>query len=671
MSILCSMVGASFVSATVTILRSKKSIAAVGNAQIDTAQSKFGGSSALFDGTDDYLAIYDFPALGTADFTIEFWAYDTTWATSIVFDARDSAGSINPVIYYDASNIRYLVNAADRIVGGSLTNSTWNHIAISRASGSTKMFINGTQVGSTYADSNNYTAVAAAVLSTNYAGAADFSGWIDEFRLSNSARYTANFTPSTTPFTNDANTLLLIHADGTDASTFFEDDNGVRSSKSIVAIGDAQIDTAQSKFGGSSILFDGTGDYLNVSTNTAFTIAGDFTVELWYRASATNAALIPFFNTSDHLFYIGYSGGNPVYDVFSGGSNRTTLNAISGWSLNTWYHVAYVRSGSTIKIYHNGTQTTSGTWSATVNTGNPNQIGLYGGSYLFQGHIDELRVSNTARYTTNFTAPTTPFVNDANTVLLIHGDGTDAVKVIRDDNGARSQKGIVALGNAQIDTAQSKFGGSSALFDGTGDYLVTPAHTDYNFGTDNFTIECWVRITGDSTANSGGTRYANILATVPSGAVGTNYEFGLIGSSTTTGTGLFFNSWVAGTGYAPSATFTFSKNTWYHIAVSRTSGNIQFFVDGTQIGTTQSHNVTTNCTNDMRIAGTAVTAYKHELIGYIDELRVSNSARYATTFTPSTTPFQNDSNTLLLLHMDGTDASTVFFDDNGIAPYNA
>lgn len=53
----------------------------------------------------------------------------------------------------------------------------------------------------------------------------------------------------------------------------------------------------------------------------------------------------------------------------------------------------------------------------------------------------------------------------------------------------------------------------------------------------------------------------------------------------------------------------------------------------------------------------------------MDEFRISNTARYTTTFTPQTTPFQNDANTLLLLHMDGTDGSTVFFDDNSIAPY--
>jgi hypothetical protein len=55
--------------------------------------------------------------------------------------------------------------------------------------------------------------------------------------------------------------------------------------------------------------------------------------------------------------------------------------------------------------------------------------------------------------------------------------------------------------------------------------------------------------------------------------------------------------------------------------------------------------------------------------GYLDEVRISNIARYTAAFTPSTTPFQSDANTVLLLHMDGTNASTVFTDDNGIAPY--
>ena len=49
--------------------------------------------------------------------------------------------------------------------------------------------------------------------------------------------------------------------------------------------------------------------------------------------------------------------------------------------------------------------------------------------------VDELRLSTTARYTANFTAPTAPFQNDANTVLLLHMDGTDAATVFFDDNG--------------------------------------------------------------------------------------------------------------------------------------------------------------------------------------------------------------------------------------------
>jgi hypothetical protein len=52
----------------------------------------------------------------------------------------------------------------------------------------------------------------------------------------------------------------------------------------------------------------------------------------------------------------------------------------------------------------------------------------------------------------------------------------------------------------------------------------------------------------------------------------------------------------------------------------------------------------------------------------MDEYRVSNIARYTTNFAPPTEPFQNDDNTLLLLHMDGTDGSTAFIDDNGVTP---
>ena len=133
----------------------------------------------------------------------------------------------------------------------------------------------------------------------------------------------------------------------------------IRKKTGIQAVGNAQIDTAQYKFGGSSADFDGSGDY--VTASNTITLDGDFTIEGWYRAdSLPGTGLVPLFTFSDgHLFYIGYSGGNTVYDFYKAGSKVTLVPVtISG---ATWYHAACVRSGSTISIYHNGTLNTTGT----------------------------------------------------------------------------------------------------------------------------------------------------------------------------------------------------------------------------------------------------------------------------------------------------------------------
>ena len=121
---------------------------------------------------------------------------------------------------------------------------------------------------------------------------------------------------------------------------------------------------------------------------------------------------------------------------------------------------------------------------------------------------------------------------------------------------------------------------------------------------------------------------------------------------------------IGGTGtFTLTGSTTLSTGTWHHLAVTRDSSNrFDIWVNGTSEG---------NATSSISIqqsAYTAIASASHSpgfyLDGNIDEVRISNSARYTTTFTPSTTPFVNDENTLLLLHMDGTDGSTTFIDDN-------
>jgi len=177
----------------------------VGNAQISTSVVKYGTGSMAFDGTGDYLtsnAPTNNYAFGTGDFTIEGWFYLNTTASSQNFlDFRSSPSDVAGALYFDTTNVNWYVSGANRITGGTLSTSTWYHIAVCRSGTSTKLFISGTQVGSTYTDTNNYICPSG----RPYLGALGdgtgtlyFNGYMDDIRITKGyARYTANFTPPT------------------------------------------------------------------------------------------------------------------------------------------------------------------------------------------------------------------------------------------------------------------------------------------------------------------------------------------------------------------------------------------------------------------------------------------------------------------------------------------
>lgn len=419
--------------------RTAVTLTANGNAQVDTAQSKFGGASAYFDGTGDYLSASagDVPAFGTGDFTLEYWLrLDVLGSTYgyMYWDQRPGSNGNYPLLFTDANgatNLRYFINGADRIVApsGTLSVDTWHHIAVVRNSGTTKMYVDGVQKGSSYTDSTDYQA-GRLHLGANMNGINSVNGWLDEIRASSIARYTGNFTPSTSAFVNDSDTLLLIHADGTDGSTTFTDDNGSRSPAGISAVGNAQVSTAQSQFGGASAVFDGTGDYL---TTPAFDLTGDYTIECWFRVD----------NVSGGKTIIGGNDTSP-YNAFSINNNDVYWNNpfiqfTSDIVANTWYHAAVTRSGSTVRLFADGVLQGSGTDSSTIfasgiGANSEIRIGRDAFSSYFDGYIDEVRISDTARYTSGFTVTTSAFENDEDTLLLLHMDGANGSSDFVDDN---------------------------------------------------------------------------------------------------------------------------------------------------------------------------------------------------------------------------------------------
>ena len=672
---LCSMVGATFtVAAAAEVLRSKKGITAFGNAQIDTAQSKFGGASALFDGTGDYLTASPRINLTSTDnFTLECWIrVPNITGDKVILSSFLNGGSYNGwSLELNNATVKWWNGSSFYSFNSSIAANTWYHIAIVSTAGSIKMYQEGveqTTTSSLDGNTNNTTTPFYIGIIDGFSRA--MNGHIDEIRVSNSVRYTTTFTPSTTPFVNDANTLLLIHANGTDASTFFEDDNGVRAPKGISAIGNAQVDTAQSKFGGASALFDGTGDYLTIPYSADITRFHDntnFTIEYWIRignfsnvsTGGSNSSIVAGHqsNNGDAQWWSfgPISDGNVKFYYWSGSANQYTTSGVT-LVTNTWYHLAFVKQTNSLKIYVDGVERGSGTISNTpqYSTSYPFILGSFN-NVSFNGYLDEFRISNTARYTANFTAPTQPFVNDANTLLLIHADGTDGSTVFRDDNGAlanRQPKYITAVGNAQVDTAQSQFGGASALFDGTGDYLQLGAYTDLNFGTNNFTVEFWINFTNKNNAGM----FSNGTATYTTDSI----VFGNDGGTSSFG---FFHN--PGGRLCHIAHSDFNTGTWYHIAATRSGNTFTMYLNGVAKGSsTYSGTINFNANDATRI-GMATWESPTGFTGYIDEFRISNSVRYTAAFTPSTVAFTNDANTLLLIHADGVDATTQFYDDTG------
>jgi len=184
-----------------------KTVTAGGNAQISTAQSKFGGASIAFDGTGDYISIPAITAFeyGTSDFTIECWIrFASITGVQIFYDQRFAAGTgPQPVLYTNGTSLRYFFNGSDRITIATVAANQWYHLALSKQSSSIKAFIDGVQGGSTYVDATSYTTGPSIFVGNDtYTPAGfGFNGYIDDLRITKGiARYIANFTPPAAPF---------------------------------------------------------------------------------------------------------------------------------------------------------------------------------------------------------------------------------------------------------------------------------------------------------------------------------------------------------------------------------------------------------------------------------------------------------------------------------------
>jgi hypothetical protein len=211
--------------------RTAQAVTFNGDAQLSTNFPKFGTASLYLDGTNDSISAETAGGFGfgSNDFTVEFFIRpDEITGKKTIFDLRNGSASDTALnIVSVGASIGVQVGATTAILGNTgLSTGTYYHIALARESTSTKLFINGTQEGSTYSDSNDYGSTKPMVLGAEYDGATGaYKGYIDEFRVEKDvSKYTSNFTAPVAELLGDRDTSVLLHFNGAAGVTTTSDD---------------------------------------------------------------------------------------------------------------------------------------------------------------------------------------------------------------------------------------------------------------------------------------------------------------------------------------------------------------------------------------------------------------------------------------------------------------
>ena len=549
------------------------------------------GWSNYFDGSGDYLQAGTSSnlALGSGDFTVEGWHFCTGYnGGGALYSTINTYSSSTGFLFYIYSDGSYTIDVNGTILKTTAVAAlnTWVHYAVVRSGSTITIYANGTSVG-TVSNSTNFTDQYAVIGRTGAGTASNYYlGYLSNCRtVKGTAVYTSAFTPPTAPLTAITNTQFLTCQSNrfidNSANQFTITRNGDTSVQAFSPFAPTAAYSA-STVGGSGY-FDGTGDYLDNRTVTnQFDVGSAFTLEIWGYVTSypTDSAWFSVggstvnWNATTGLYISLYYFSNALYWQTSNGSGlATTLVSGTAPPLNSWCHVAIGYNGTTTRMWINGSSVGTSTASYNKPSGTDRfQIGAFtGASTPFFGYLSNVRfVKGTDVYgvsNTSITVPTSPPTNISNTSLLLNF--TNAAII---DNTAKNVLETVA--NAQISTTQSKFGGASMAFDGTGDYLSAADSPNFYFGSGDWTIEAWLYINTAKNYNGYfGKRQTSLFGlTLQIDSGGT-----LSISASTTGSSWALAGASLGSGYSTGA--------WMHFAVTRSGTTITGWRNGTSTGT--------------------------------------------------------------------------------------
>lgn len=628
---------------------------------------------------------------GTGSFSFECWAYpDAHDGTNyqVIFDSRAAATAHPLVLGITQNGYPYWYNGSE-YAGSIKTNpKQWNHIVYARdtSEGVLKMYLNGTQVySSTSFNSTNLsgTTTGTAVIGQGVQNIAYIRGHLADVRVvKGSSAYDLSGTTisvPTKPLEVITNTSLLISSTKNrflDLSTNAYDvvTDGPEISDFSPYSPDPNTVTQDLSIAGGSFQFDGLPDKLQVPDSNDWNPGAlDFTIEGWYYLTASGS----FY----YLWGTGGSDGNEDFALRVNTTNTITayLRNSSGTVVglastntvvnNVWNHIALERYNNVIKIYLNGVAE-SNTYDASSWTGYNSETGFSVGAFgnytsagFWNGYIADFRfVKGAAVYQGNFTPPTAPLTQTSKTKLLLQpyskvkqsgsvykniGGYNTADGVTLSGVSGREGKRLILEGNTKVvDISPYKKGDDIGSFylDGDGSYIYTETSvSDFYFpsGTD-FTIEFWQK------APSSGDSFRGVFGYDGSGNYKTYYRSG--------GTIDFYYT-PSGTGPNNAELLSTSNvfdDKWHHIAITRASGHLRMFIDGTLEDNEASPSSANAGEQNQRLHfGGQYSFSDRDYRGLFTDLRViKGQALYTSSFTSPKYPFTSDKYVT-----DGTDQS--------------
>ena len=655
----------------------KNDIKLVGDVRVTDNASKYGSGCLTFDGSGDYLTIIPNTTTitsaissSTSAFTIEMWVKFNVLGGTIFNIENAEANIANWKILGLGVTSSGQLRASIRAANGSsvinyLTYDTlaakqWYHIALVIDGAAGRLYVDGslrnsnsTFYSTPYNVASGVNVIGIGAHANNGTGPLD--GLIDDLRITKGvARYPSQpFPTAALPNTNAgdpniADVVLLLQADNITSVPPLETTIDESINDFVITKTGTPAQGSFSPFllnganynplvNGGSCYFNGSTDYLTIPTNAAFNFSSrTFTIEAWVNFETTaggQQVIVTNYNSTSTGWALQLYLGKIHVSVSGDGVDITGTTTVVA---NTWYHVAVSGSFGSYKLFINGSQE-GPTYTGSVSlAGGSIGVGAltgrtgYVGASKLKGYISNLRIVNgEALYTSNFSGPTGPVttISNGGATPSTAPNPNNASLLCNFTNGtfidSAAGTNLAVNGNTRLSTAIRKYGNASMYFDGTGDYLTSPSKNDFNFETGDFTIECWVNFRNNTATNK---------IIIEKWAANNGWQI----YYRATGTSIAFIANGTVLLQDPSST-TIQSNTWYHIAVTRSSGITTLWINGTQKASAAD---TTSLTNTFSLTiGAQVSTLTNWMLGNIDDLRIAKgTAIYTEPFSPGPGP---------------------------------